>query len=122
MKRQKMEETKLIEVEEWKVDKKLNSIKIRGIVKYLIQWKRLIAEYDTWEREKDLENTKEAVTKFERRVSAEIRRQEKLKIVEKRKFRRKKLLGKYMAKILYRWDNRKFKEEYLRKLKRNWQK
>jgi len=40
MKRQKMEETKLIEVdevEEWKVDKKLNSIKIRGIVKYLIQ-------------------------------------------------------------------------------------
>ena len=122
MKRQKMEETKLIEVEEWKVDKKLNSIKIRGIVKYLIQWKRLIAEYDTWEREKDLENTKEAVTKFERRVSAEIRRQEKLKIVEKRKFRRRNVLGKYMAKILYRWDNRKFKEEYLRKLKRNWQK
>ena len=37
MKRQKMEETKLIEVEEWKVDKKLNSIKIRGIIKYLIQ-------------------------------------------------------------------------------------
>jgi len=39
MKRQKMEEAKLIkvnEVEEWKVDKKLNSIKKRGIVKYLI--------------------------------------------------------------------------------------
>ena len=40
MKRQKIEEAKLIEVnkvEEWKVDKKLNSIKIRGIIKYLIQ-------------------------------------------------------------------------------------
>ena len=40
MKRQKIEEAKLIEVnevEEWKMDKKLNSIKIRGIIKYLIQ-------------------------------------------------------------------------------------
>ena len=50
----------------------------------------MIAEYDTWEGEKNLENTKEAVTKFEKKVSAEIRRQEKLKIVEKRKFRRRK--------------------------------
>jgi len=66
-----------------------------------------------------LENTKEAVTKFEERASAEIRRQKKLKIVEKIKFRRRKLLGKYIAKILYRWDNRKFEEKYLRKLERN---
>jgi len=66
-----------------------------------------------------LENTKEAVTKFEERASAEIRRQKKLKIVEKMKFRRRKLLGKYIAKILYRWDNRKFEEKYLRKLERN---
>ncbi len=55
-------------------------------------------------------------------MSAEIRRQEKLKIVEKRKFRRRKLLGKYIAKILYRWDDRKFEEKYLRKLETNWQK
>ena len=82
----------------------------------------MIAKYDTWEGEKNLENTKEAVTKFEKRVSAEIRRQEKLKIVEKRKFRRRKLLGKYIAKILYRWDDRKFEEKYLRKLETNWQK
>jgi len=66
-----------------------------------------------------LENTKEAVTKFEERASAEIRRQKKLKIVEKIKFRRRKLLGKYIAKILYKWDNRKFEEKYLRKLERN---
>jgi len=25
-----------------------------------------------------------------------------------------------MAKILYRWDDGKFEEEYLRKLERNW--
>jgi len=42
--------------------------------------------------------------------------------VEKEDFRRRKLLGKYMAKMLYKWDDRKFKDEYLKKLERNWQK
>ena len=27
------------------------------------------------------------------------------------------LLGKYMAKLLYRWNNKKFEEEYLKKWK-----
>jgi len=27
-----------------------------------------------------------------------------------------------MAKMLYEWDDRKFEEEYLRKLERNWAK
>jgi len=30
------------------------------------------------------------------------------------------LLGKYTAKLLYGWDNRNFKEEYLAKLEKNW--
>jgi len=79
-------------------------------------------EQDTWEREKDLENTKEAVEEFERRISAEVRRQEKLDIMEEKDFKKGELLENYMAKILYKWDNRKFKEKYLRKLERNWQK
>ncbi len=29
---------------------------------------------------------------------------------------------KYMAKLLYGWDDKKFKEKYLRKLERNWKK
>ena len=29
------------------------------------------------------------------------------------------LLGKYIAKMLYRWDNRKFENKYLKKLERN---
>jgi len=49
-----------------------------------------------------LENVKEVVAKFEERLNAEIKKQEKLDIVEKKDFRREKLLGKYMAKILYR--------------------
>jgi len=59
---------------------------------------------------------------FEERMNAEVRRQEKLDIAEEKDFRRGKLLGKFMAKMLYGWDNRKFEEEYLRKLERNWQK
>jgi len=35
-------------------------------------------------------------------------------------FRRMKLPGKYTAKLLYGWDDKKFEEEYLRKLERNW--
>ena len=39
---------------------------------------------------------------------------------KKENFGREELLGKYMSKMLYRWDNRKFGEEYTRKLERNW--
>jgi len=35
------------------------------------------------------------------------------------KFERSKLLWKYTAKILFRWDDGKFEDEYLKKLKRN---
>ena len=36
------------------------------------------------------------------------------------KYRRSELPGKYIAKLLYGWDDRKFEEEYLRKLEKNW--
>ena len=81
-----------------------------------------MAEHDIWEKEKDLGNTREAVEEFEERMSVEVRRQEKLDMMEEKDFRRRELLEKYMVKILYRWDVGKFEEEYLRKLERNWQK
>ena len=37
-------------------------------------------------------------------------------------YRRMELLGKYMAKLLYGWDDKKFEEEYLKKLEKNWKK
>jgi len=43
-------------------------------------------------------------------------------LAEKKEFRRGELPEKYIAKILYEWNDRKFEEEYLRKLERNWQK
>ena len=44
-----------------------------------------------------------------------------MKIVKEQDFRRGELLEKYIAKMLYRWNDRKFEKEYLRKLKANWQ-
>ena len=35
-------------------------------------------------------------------------------------FKKIELLGKYTAKLLCGWDNKKFEEEYLKKLERNW--
>ena len=43
-------------------------------------------------------------------------------MAEKRDFRRGKLPGKYMARMLYEQNNKKFEREYLKKLERNWTK
>ena len=128
---QKVEEPKPVEVdgvEKWEVEKILNKRKVREVMKYLVWWKRFTAENNTWEKEKDLENARKLVNKFEGRMGAEIRRQEgikerwKVKLNPKaNEFRRSKLLGKYTVKILFEWNNRKFENEYLKKLERNWQ-
>ena len=39
---------------------------------------------------------------------------------EAEEFKRGELPGRYMAKLLYGWDDEKFDEEYLKKLERNW--
>jgi len=74
-----------------------------------------------------LENTKEIVEEFEERLSTEVRKQKR---IEERwnvklnprvdEFKRIELPGKYMAKLLYGWDDKRFEEKYLRKLERNW--
>jgi len=61
---QKIEEVKPVKVkgvEKWKVKKILNKIKMRRVVKYLVQWKGFITEHDPWIREEDLENKKEVL-------------------------------------------------------------
>ena len=123
MKGQKKEEGKPVEVEgieEWEVEKILNKRKIREVEKYLVQWKGFMAESDTWEKKEDLENAKEALEEFEERIETKVRKQERIDIAKERYFRRGELLGKYTAKLLYRWDDKKFEEEYLVKLERNW--
>jgi len=123
VKGQRKEEGKPVEIEgieEWEIEKILNKRKIRGVEKYLVQWKGFTAEEDTWERNENLKNAEEALEEFEGRINAEVRRQEKIDMAEKKDFRREELLGKFMAKMLYGWDDGKFEGEYLKKLERNW--
>ena len=67
-----------------------------------------------------MKNAEEALEEFEGRMSTEVRRQERIDMVEESDFRRGELPGKFMARMLYGWDDGKFEEEYLRKLKKNW--
>jgi len=46
--------------------------------------KEVTVEHNTCEKKKDLENIKRVVIKFERRLSIEVRGQEKLNMTEKR--------------------------------------
>ena len=39
---------------------------------------------------------------------------------EVEKFKRSKLPVKYITRILFGWDDKKFEDEYLKKLERNW--
>ena len=64
-----------------------------------------------------MKNAEELIKEFEQ-GEVEVRRQEG----EEEEYRRMELPGKYMAKLLYRWDDRKFEEEYLNKLEKNWKK
>ena len=41
-------------------------------------------------------------------------------VEEEGEYRRMELPGKYTAKLLYGWDDRRFEEEYLNKLEKNW--
>ena len=118
VKGQKVEEGKPVEieeVEEWEMEKILNKKKIRGVVKYLVRWKGFTAEGDTWERKENLKNVEELIKEFEQ-GEVVVRQQ----VEEKEEYRRMELPGKYTAKLLYGWDDRRFEEEYLDKLERNW--
>ena len=79
-------------------------------------------ENDTWEKKKDLRNAKKLVDDFEGRLEAEVRRQVGERKAEREEYRRMELLGKYTVKLLYRWNDKRFEEEYLRKLEQSWKK
>ena len=76
MEGQNKEEEKPIEVEgveEWKIEKILNKKKIQGVDRYLVHWKRFMAENNIWEKEENLGHARELVDKFKERLSVEVR-------------------------------------------------
>jgi len=59
-------------------------------------------------------------------MSVEVRQQEEINKRWKIKlnpnveeYRRSELPGKYIVKVLFGWDDKKFEDEYLKKLERN---
>ena len=79
-----------------------------------------MAESDTQEKREDLWNARELVNDFKGRLGTEVRQQVRERKGEREEYRRMELPGKYMAKLLYGWDDKKFEEEYLAKLEKNW--
>ena len=74
-----------------------------------------------------MKNAGEKIEEFEKgRFEEEIQRirmkkRKEIKLnPEAEEFKRGELPGRYTAKLLYGWDDKKFDEEYLKKLEKNW--
>ena len=80
-----------------------------------------MAEEDTWESRENLKNASDLVEEFEKEYGREeeekTRWQEREE--EKNEFNRE-LPGKYTAKLLYGWGEKKYKQEYWKRLEENW--
>ena len=107
---------------EYEVEEILDRQERRGKTRYLVKWKGYTVEENTWEGLENLKNAMEKVEEFEKeRFEEEIQRirlkkGKEIKLnSEAEEFKRGELPGRYMAKLLYGWDNKKFDEEYLMK-------
>ena len=96
-------------------------------MRYLAKWKGYMTKGNIWKGLENLKNTIEKVEEFEKgRFEEKIRRirmkkgKEMRLNLEAEEFKRGELPRRYMAKLLYGWDNKKFDEEYLKKLQKNW--
>jgi len=101
------------------VERILNKQRVRGKDKYLVHWKGFMAESDTWEERENLENAKEAIEEFEREYwqdMEDVAWQEH----EKGTFQRGELLGRFMAKKLYGWSDKRYDQEYWERMEKNW--
>ena len=99
---QKKEKGKPIEVKgvkEWEVERILNKRKIRGVDKYLVQWKRFMAEHNSWEKEEDLKNARELVNEFKGELRVEVRRQEKTNMLGRKRIQEGNITGEVYGKV-----------------------
>jgi len=99
------------EKEEFEVEKILNKRIVRGKEKFLVRWKRYTAEEDTWENRENLENTKELIEEFKREYGEKaegLRRQEQK---EEEKVFSYELSREFTAKLLYRWERKKYEKK-----------
>ena len=107
--------------EEQEVKRIMNKRKVRGRDKYLVRQKRCTVEEDTWKSKENLKNAMELVEEFEREYSREEEKKVRWQEAEEnRKMFSRELPGRYMAKLLYRWGNKKYNQEYQKKMEENW--
>ena len=97
--------------EEQKVERILNKRRVRGKNKYLVCQKGFTAESNTWERRENLENAKEAIEEFKKEYWQDIEdivRQER----EEGIFQWGELSGRFTARKLYGWLDKRYDQEY----------
>jgi len=85
----------------------------------LVYWKGFIAESNTWEGKENLENAQEAIEEFEKEYwqdQEDMARQEQ----KERIFEREELPGRFTARKLFGWLNKRYNQEYWERLERNW--
>ena len=78
-----------------------------------------MAESNTWEGRENLKNAKKAIKEFEKEYwqdQKDVARQEQ----EKRIFERGELPGRFMARKLFRWSDKRYDQEYWGRLEKNW--
>ena len=76
-------------------------------------------EGDTWKKAENLGNVQEALRDYKRGYKETAR---KIREEEAGTYSRNELPGRYMAKLPYGWDDRRFEREYLERLERSWRK
>ena len=113
----------------YEVEKILNRRDVREKPKYLVRQKGYIVEKDTWKELENLGNTIDLVEKFLKEIRKKVIRRVQMRKKKGKKrilnleaeiLRRSELLEKYIARILFGWNNGKFEDKYLKKLERNW--
>ena len=78
-----------------------------------------MVESDTWKGRENLGNAREAIEEYEKeyqRDMEDVRKQEK----EEGTFKRGELPGRFTARKLFGWSDKRYDEEYWARLERNW--
>ena len=107
--------------EEWEVERILNKRKVRGKDKYLVRWKGFTAEGDTWKSRENLENAGDLLREFEEEYgkdNREVRRQQRTE--DDIDYWRGGFPGRYTARRLFGWTDRKYDKRYWQRLEHNW--
>jgi len=78
-----------------------------------------MTESDTWEGRENLENAKEVIKEFEKEYQQDMEDVAKQECEEGMQGRRE-LSGRFTARKLSGWLNKRYNQEYWGRLKRNW--